>query len=276
MRRLTTLLRPGWIALALVALGFAYLCFTILAPWQLGKNTATSRENHQIEASLSAEPVALTTFLPQQDSSAPAAQWRRVFATGRYLPDAQVLARLRLIDGAPAYEVLTPFAVQDGPTVLVNRGYLRPERGTEVPPVPAPPGGTVTVAGRLRDSETAPTDAKQPFTESGFLQVYAIDTGQVAALTRTPLTGSYLQLAEDQPGGLGALSLPHLDAGPFLSYGIQWIAFGILAPIGLGYFVFAELRARRRETAQEAAHAQADHEPLTAEEKLADRYGRRR
>lgn len=283
MRRLLAVLRPGWIALALVVIGFAYLCLTILAPWQLGKNTTTSRENHQIEASLSADPVAVTDFLPQQDSSAPDAQWRRVFATGKYLPEAQSLARLRLVEGAPAYEVLTPFAVQDGPTVLVDRGYLRPLQGTDVPPVPAPPAGTVTIAGRLRDSETAPTDDKQPFRESGALQVYAIDTGQIATLTRTPLTGSYLQLGENQPGGLGVLALPHLDAGPFLSYGIQWIAFGILAPIGLGYFVFAELRARRADAAEAARRAAAAPQsetaaaaPVTVEDKLVDRYGRRR
>ena len=87
MRRLPFLLRPGWIALALVVVAFTYLCLTVLAPWQLGKNTRTSRENNQIEASLSADPVPVTSFLPQQDSSAPDAQWRRVTATGRYLPE---------------------------------------------------------------------------------------------------------------------------------------------------------------------------------------------
>jgi uncharacterized SAM-binding protein YcdF (DUF218 family) len=72
------------------------------------------------------------------------------------------------------------------------------------------------------------------------------------------------------------LSLPHLDAGPFLSYGIQWIAFGILAPIGLGYFVFAEVRARRQDAARDAEQAAlSDPAPVTVEEKLADRYGRR-
>lgn len=276
MRRLLTLIRPGWIALALVALGFAYLCFSVLAPWQLGKNTSTSRENHQIEASLAADPVALTTVLPHQDSSAPDAQWRRVYATGTYLPQGQVLARLRVIDGAPAYEVLTPLAVTGGPTVLVNRGYLRPEQGTDTPPVPDPPSGEVTVSGRLRDSETAPGGDKQPFREAGSLQVYAIDTQQISALTGTPLTGTYLQLVADQPGGLGVLSLPHLDAGPFLSYGIQWIAFGILAPIGLGYFVYAEVRARRQDAARAAEQAARPQPgPITVEEKLADRYGRR-
>lgn len=283
MRRLAFLLRPGWIALALVVVAFSYLAFSVLAPWQLGKNSATTRENHQIEASLSADPVPVTDFLPDQDSSAPDAQWREVTADGRYLPQAQVLARLRLIGGAPAFEVLTPFAVAGGPTVLVNRGYVRPVQGAAVPDIPAPPPGQVSITGRLRDSETAPGGDKQPFTEDGQTQVYAIDTGQIAALTRTPLTGSYLQLAEGQPGGqpagLGVLELPRLDPGPFLSYGIQWIAFGILAPIGLGYFAYAEIRTRRREAAakREAESAgQTPAEPLTVEEKLADRYGRRR
>ena len=275
MRRLMFVLRPGWIALALVVAGFAYLSLTVLAPWQLGKNTTTSRENNQIKASLSADPVAVTTFLPQQDSSAPDAQWRQVTATGQYLPAAQALARLRLIAGKPAYEVLTAFAVENGPTVLVNRGYVRPERGTEVPRVDPPPTDTVSITARLRDSETAPADSKQPFREGDVLQVYAIDTRQVAAATGTELTGSYLQLQENQPGALDAMPLPNLDAGPFLSYGIQWIAFGILAPIGLGYFAYSEIRIRRREAAGRAAAEQSDA-PVTVEDKLSDRYGGRR
>jgi cytochrome oxidase assembly protein ShyY1 len=281
MRRLAFLFRPGWIALALVVAAFTYLAFTVLAPWQLGKNTTTSRENQQIEASLTADPVPVTDFLPQQDSSAPDAQWRRVTATGRYLPGTQVLVRLRVVGAAPAYEALCAFAVDGGPTVLVNRGYIAPEQGTAVPPIPAPPTGTVTITARLRDSETTSAERRQPFTESGFLQVYGIDTSQIAELVKTPLTSSYLQLTEDQPGVLKALPLPQLDAGPFLSYGIQWIAFGILAPIGLGYFLYSEIRIRRREAAARAS-AESDSaagipaQPVTVEEKLADRYGRRR
>ena len=265
------MLRPGWLALFVVVVAFAYLCFSVLAPWQLGKNSKTSRENSQISHSLTADPVPVTTLLPQQDSSAPDDQWRRVTATGHYLPDAQVLARLRVVDGEPAFEVLVPFAVDSGPTVLVDRGYVRPEQGSRVPPIAPAPDGTVTLAARLRDSEPAP-DGKNPFRADGAQQVYAINTAQIAAVTGVPLAGSYLQLVEDQPGGLGVIGLPHLDAGPFLSYGIQWIAFGILAPLGLGYFVFSEIRLRRREKANRPDPAA----PLTAAEKLADRYGRRR
>ncbi|MGV0791112.1 SURF1 family cytochrome oxidase biogenesis protein [Mycolicibacterium sp. XJ1819] len=279
MRRWAFLLRPSWLALFVVAAAFAYLCFTVLAPWQLGKNAKTSRENAQISQSLTAEPVPVTTLLPHQDSAAPDEQWRRVTATGRYLPEAQVLARLRTVGAEPAFEVLVPFAVDGGPTVLVDRGYVRPVQGSQVPEIPPVPDGQVTISARLRDSEGL-SQSKEPFRADGVQQVYSINTGQIAQLTGVPLTGSYLLLAEDQPGTLGVIGLPHLDAGPFLSYGIQWISFGIIAPIGVGYFVYAEIRQRRKEKAAQearaATEAAAPDEPLTAEEKLADRYGRRR
>jgi cytochrome oxidase assembly protein ShyY1 len=266
MKRLAFVFRPGWIALALVVAAFAYLCFTVLAPWQLGKNTRTSRENNQIAASLTAEPVPLASLLPQGDS----AQWRRVTATGQYVAGVNVLARLRLVDGQPAFEVLTPFAVDGGPTIVVDRGYVRPLEGSRVPPIPPAPPSPVTITARLRDSE-ANADGKDPFAENGMTQVYSINTHQIGQVTGTQVVSPYLQLVEDQPGGLGVLPLPHLDAGPFLSYGIQWIAFGILAPIGLGYFIYAEIRQRRRDNEDEEPAA-----PVTPEEKLADRYGRRR
>ncbi len=273
MRRLAFLLRPGWVALAVVVIAFTYLCFSVLAPWQLGKNTKTSRENNQIQQSLTTAPVPLKTLLPQQNSSAPDAQWRTVTATGHYLADKQLLVRLRVADGDPALEVLVPFAVDGGPNVLVDRGYVRPEQGSRVPAIAAPPHETVTITARLRDSEQPVLD-KQPFISDGVRQVYSIDISQIATLTGVPLAGSYLQLVDNQPGGLGVIALPHLDAGPFLSYGIQWITFGVVAPILLGYFVYAEIRARRAEKRQtEPTEKPA---PATVEDKLTDRYGRRR
>lgn len=289
MKRLAFLLRPSWLALAAVVALFAYLCFTVLAPWQLGKNARVSKENDQISASMTADPVPVATLLPHQHSTATDHEWSRVTATGHYLPGKQALARLRMVQGATVFEVVAPFAVDGGPTVLVDRGWVAPQAGSRPPEIDAPPSGTVTLAARLRDGETAPPD-KAPFVADGAQQVYAIDPGQLSSLLGVPLAGSYLQLAADQPGGLGVLELPHLDSGPFLSYGIQWIAFGIVAPLGLGYFAWSEIQARRRERA--AAEALSAGEPAgedtpepqaqpaprapSVEQKLTDRYGRRR
>ncbi len=95
-----------------MVVGFAYACFTVLAPWQLGKNTSTEERNDRIAESLSQDPVPVGDLLdgdePAQDD-----EWRRVTATGSYLPNSDVLVRLRSVDAQPAYEVLTPPFVLD-------------------------------------------------------------------------------------------------------------------------------------------------------------------
>ena len=75
-----------------------------------------------------------------------------------------MLARLRVVDGEPAFEVLVPFVVDGGPTVLVDRGYVRPGRARRCRRSRRRPRGTVTITARLRDSEAVAPD-KEPFRE---------------------------------------------------------------------------------------------------------------
>ncbi|WP_182346903.1 SURF1 family protein [Tomitella gaofuii] len=252
MRRLSFLLRPGWLALIALCLAFAYMCFTVLAPWQLGKNSRNSDRNDRIAASLHADPVPVGQVFDGTTAVADADEWRPVVATGTYLADKQVLVRLRSIEGDPAYEVLAPFRLDDGRTILVDRGYVRPDQQMQPPQIAPPPGGTITLDARVRQPEHATGD-RPPVHEAGWTQVYAIDPGKVGALTDVDLLQGYLQLEADQPGGLGVIALPQLDSGPYLSYGLQWLAFGIMAPLGVGYFVWAELRERRLRRAYDQA-----------------------
>ncbi|RVW04907.1 SURF1 family cytochrome oxidase biogenesis protein [Rhodococcus spongiicola] len=253
MGRLKFLLRPGWLALAAVVAGFAFMCFTVLAPWQLGKNTQTSERNSLLEQSIDADAVPIDSLVSGTGPT-PGDEWRKVTATGTYIPDSDLLVRLRSIEEKPAFEVLTPLRLTDGQTMLVNRGYVRPAEGSQPPPIPAPPDGQVTLEGRIRMSEgTVP--GKDPITESGTRQVYYIDSDQIGQFIGTDLVSGYLQLDDGQPGGLGTIPLPQLDAGPYLSYGLQWLAFGIMAPLGLAYFIRAELRERRKARATTAAAA---------------------
>ncbi|WP_283957778.1 SURF1 family cytochrome oxidase biogenesis protein, partial [Gordonia sp. GAMMA] len=150
MHVLRTILRPGWIALGLVVAAFAVACFTLLAPWQLGKNSDTERRNDLIRTATSIETAPLAEVAPSS-TFVPSSEWRSVAVTGRYLTDRQALVRLRNVDQRPAVEVLTPFAVSGSDRViLVNRGFVRPVEGA-VPDIPAPPVGEQTVDGRGRD-----------------------------------------------------------------------------------------------------------------------------
>ncbi|MGB6182822.1 MAG: SURF1 family protein [Rhodococcus sp. (in: high G+C Gram-positive bacteria)] len=244
MRRLSFLFRPGWLALAAVVILFAYLCFSVLAPWQLGKNTSTSARNDQISRSFDADPVDAESLIADR-SVTPDEDWRRVDVSGTFAADSDVVVRLRSVDDTPAFEVLTPFVIDADTTIMVNRGYVLPTTGIDVPTFAPPPAGPVTVEGRLRTSEP-PVDGKPAVAGPGVPQVYTITPGQVGELTGTDPIDGYVQLAEDQPGGLGVIALPQLEAGPYLSYGLQWLAFGVMAPLGLAYFVRAEIEERRR------------------------------
>ncbi|MBX5331438.1 SURF1 family protein [Rhodococcus fascians] len=241
MEKLRFLLRPKWLVLAAVALAFAFLCFSVLAPWQLGKNTSTSARNDLITRSVGADPVPITDVLTGNGFAADD-EWRRVIAQGSYVENSDALVRLRSIREQPAYEVITPFIIDDGPTVLVNRGYVLPVEGTRPPEFAAAPTGPVTLDARVRQAEGT---SREPIQEDGRLQVYNINPEQIGAAVGVDAIDGYLQLDDGQPGGLGLIELPQTDAGPYLSYGLQWLAFGIMAPLGLAYFVRAELRERR-------------------------------
>nr|WP_202421993.1 SURF1 family cytochrome oxidase biogenesis protein [Gordonia sp. SID5947] len=250
-------LRPGWIALGLVVIAFAVLCFTLLAPWQLGKNTATEERNDLIKSAMSTPSVALASMAPAGTAFQPRTEWREVTVTGRYLTDREVLVRLRSVDERPAVEVLTPFAVADGSrVVLVDRGFVRPDQGA-LPDVPAAPSGETTITARIRASEgTSP--GRGAHSEGGAPAVYTIDPAEVGRAVDTPLDPFYLQLSPDQPGSLGEIPLPQLESGPYLSYGLQWLAFGIMAPLGAGYFIYSEIRQRRRAAAATPADDRSD------------------
>jgi cytochrome oxidase assembly protein ShyY1 len=267
--RLRLLLRPGWLALTALVLIFAGVCFTLLAPWQFSRHEERSATNDAITRSADAAPADITTLPP-----GPGTEWRTVRVTGRYLAEDEVVARLRTVLGQPAFEVLTPFRLDNGTVVLVDRGYVRPVQGDRaviVPKFAAPPSGTVTLDARLRADERDPRNRQAE--EKG--QVYAVGSGVVERATGLDIRPGYLQLSDGSPGVLSALPLPELDAGPFLSYALQWIAFGTMAVLAWLYFTWREIkpggvlateqakRPRRVSVAQQIAEEEARERALS-------------
>ncbi|MGH3929721.1 MAG: SURF1 family cytochrome oxidase biogenesis protein, partial [Pseudonocardiaceae bacterium] len=225
------LLRPGWVALTVAVTGFAVLAFTLLAPWQFNRGEQRDTRNAAIEESFSTAPRPLREVLAAGAAPAAGTEWRQVQLTGRYLPQAEMVARLRTVQGEPAFEVLVPLRLVDGSAVLVNRGYLRPADGVRVPAYSAVPDGEVTLTGRLRRDEPDPHDG-EVVVQDGHRQVYAVNSRTVSAATEVALEPGYVQLAEASPGVLSSLPLPQLDSGPHFAYALQWLAFGVMAPLG--------------------------------------------
>ncbi|WP_099299014.1 SURF1 family cytochrome oxidase biogenesis protein [Corynebacterium dentalis] len=271
-------LTPGWVLTAVLVLTFTYFAFTFLGPWQLNKGEQKSAFNHRLEAAMQYDPVPAAEVLPRDGSSAGLEkEWTHVQLQGRFITDAEVLLRNRPVSSSPAFQILTPFQTEAGQTILVNRGWVPPVEGADVPEIPNPPTGEVTVTGYVRMSEAKPNTP--PTQSQGFTQVMGIHTetigeevepeleaaGALSSGQETPLVEEYIQLDEvsvdamneqdSSDATINAIPLPQLDNGPHLSYGIQWITFGIAAPAALIWFGYSEIRERRRER-QEIAEAE--------------------
>ena len=240
------LLRPGWLALTAGAICFTIAAFTLLAPWQFRRAAERADRNTAIEHSFSTPPRPLRDVLASHAEPDKATEWRPVQVSGHYLPSAEMVVRLRTVQGEPAYEVVVPMQLTDGSHLLVDRGYLRPAEGVRIPSYPPAPGGEVSVTGRLRADEQDPQGGTV-VQQDGHRQVYAVSSRTVSAATGVRLEPGYLQLMDGSPGTLSALPLPQLDAGPSFVYALQWIAFGTMAPLGLIYFAWREATERRRE-----------------------------
>ena len=242
------MLTPGWVIAALLIGVFSYYAFTFLAPWQLGKNEALVERNEHISAAFEHDPEPLSSRVGADGTLGAEAEWSRVVATGHYT-GSDVLLRLRPVDGTPAFQVLTPFALNDGRVIVVHRGWVKAENSTQVPAVEPAPSGEVTITGLLRADEGE--HPNPPMHEQGYDMVYSISPAQVGSLTGTEVVSPYLQLLGEEAGVLDPIPLPQLETGNHLSYGLQWILFGLAAPAGLIYFVYSDSRERRRFEAEQ-------------------------
>ncbi|GAA1475181.1 SURF1 family cytochrome oxidase biogenesis protein [Corynebacterium felinum] len=266
--------RPGWIITILLVVAFSYSAFMILSPWQLNKDAQIVERNEHIENAFKDNPKSYSEVFDAQGKIRGNQEWMRIQLTGHYLADQEVILRLRPVESTPAYHALTPFKLSSGEIIVINRGFEPSVAGQELH-MPAAPQEEVTLIAHARVNEPTPQTA--PMTTTQPVQVYGINTEQIASLTQLDLSTDYAQLAQDQPGQVNYIPIPKLDRGNHLSYGFQWIAFGIMAPLGLGYMIYSESKERRRareEEEQMAAHVESGAGPDPEPElKMRSRYG---
>jgi surfeit locus 1 family protein len=78
--------------------------------------------------------------------------YRRVYATGRFRHDKEMLIGPRTQDGKDGFMVVTPLEREGQSTILVNRGWISKEKKYQVDRDPgALPRGEVTISGLLRE-----------------------------------------------------------------------------------------------------------------------------
>lgn len=255
----------GYLALVIV---FAVAC-GLLSWWQWSRRAEAVAEIEKIETNYDAPPVALHAVLTDLAENDDAAKWRPVQLTGEYLVDEQLLVRNRPRNSEAGFEVLVPLRLADGTVFVVDRGWIPGGANVDAPDsVPAAPEGEVTVVVRLK-----PGEPEIPGRSAPAGQLATVRLPDVAQLVGEPTyTGMYgLLVSEDPPVSDTPLAAvrPTENEGLHLSYALQWIAFGILAFVGL---IWAA-RRERKIAAGEIIPVRREHD-AEVEDALLDAVGR--
>ncbi|KAI9819197.1 MAG: surf-like protein [Pycnora praestabilis] len=166
---------PGLIVLALIPVtAFA------LGTWQVQRLGWKTNLIAKFEDRLVRPPLPLP---PQIDANAIADfDFRRVYATGHFRHDQEMLIGPRIHDGNNGYLVVTPLEREGSDsTVLVNRGWIPKDLKRQVDRRKGLPEGEVKVEGLLREPWTK--NMFTPDNKPELREFYFPDVAQMAKLT---------------------------------------------------------------------------------------------
>jgi surfeit locus 1 family protein len=157
-------------------------------------------------------------------------RFARIGLSGVFEPDHQFLLDNRSHAGQPGYEVLTPFRLNDGRRVLVNRGWV-PFTGyrDRLPNVSMTSDAPESISGRIEDlpSGGLASGHAAPDNDAAWPKVTSFPTHEeLAAALGTNLAQRLLLLDPEVPGGyVRDWSPPGMPPSRHFSYAIQWWGF---------------------------------------------------
>jgi cytochrome oxidase assembly protein ShyY1 len=217
------LIRPRWIALTLFLLILIYL-FIRLSNWQFDRYDQRVLRNESTNVALSFAPKKIDSVSQMTDLK----QWEKVEITGNYLSDQSKLVRKQYLENNLGFWVITPFKIQNGENILVNRGWIPiGSSASSNQSIPLAPVGTVNLEGYLQPFNESITQPKD-------LPLSQVNTIDYNYFESEIANNFYVQLAKSSPmdNQVAIIPLPELSNGPHFSYAIQWILFALLLPIG--------------------------------------------
>ncbi|HEY8564176.1 MAG TPA: SURF1 family protein [Beijerinckiaceae bacterium] len=219
-----------------------------LGSWQLQRKAWKENLIAQVDARAHGAPQPLPPEARWPDWKAEDEEFRRVTAQGRLEPDKTVLLN-GILPGATrgmplqGYYVFAPLRLEDGGTVMINRGFI-PSELKDQPGTPwRGEAGPTTLNGLLRAPERRSlfVPENDPARETWFVR----DVGEMARARGLDRVAPFYVEVENTPGappwpkpGQAFVDLPNNH----LQYALTW--FGIAATL-LGVFgVFARQRLR--------------------------------
>jgi cytochrome oxidase assembly protein ShyY1 len=226
--RFRFLVSPKWIAFHLLVV-VVVVAMINLAFWQLRRLDERRQFNAEVRANAN-QPIVDFNDVRASLADPSMVEWRRVRATGTYLPGHEFLVVNRSQNGDTGRNVVDALQLDDGSLLLINRGFVA--NSDDVPPVPQ---GPIEVIGRLRASERRATGQAADEGADVLTEIRRIDIDVLASQFDAQVLPMYVEQLESIPTEsktLQPIVAPTLDEGPHLSYTIQWFIFSACVLVG--------------------------------------------
>ncbi|QQO18506.1 SURF1 family protein [Bradyrhizobium diazoefficiens] len=130
----------------------AFALLIALGVWQIERRAWKLALIDRVEQRVHAPAQPIPSPASWPAVSAADDEYRHVSVTGRFLHDRETLVQAVTEEG-PGYWVLTPLLRDDGTQVLINRGFVPPERRDASARRDGNPDGQVEITGLLRMTE---------------------------------------------------------------------------------------------------------------------------
>jgi surfeit locus 1 family protein len=224
-------LRVNWLIALCVLLTVSLLIN--LGFWQLGRaeeKRALQREMQarQLEPAIPLQQITTRTApIPAEEGTL--LENQNVSVTGRYWNEASFLVAFQFFQGAPGFELITPFEVSDSDElVLVSRGWIAPGPGTDGMPYIVPVEGEQQVTGQLHVPAVVP-GRTQVEGEAWPLRFRRLDISRVTEVLERPVLPWVLRLSVGSEGLLAR----HWPAATIsirsnIQYALQWFGMALL------------------------------------------------
>ena len=229
---------------ALLAFGL----FVALGVWQVERRAWKLDLVARVEQRVHAPPVAAPGPDEWPRLSAARDEYRHVRIVGTFFHDRETLVRASTALGS-GWWVLTPLATADGTTVLVNRGFVGPDRRERTSRSSTEPEGEVVVTGLLRLSE--PNGMLLQDNDPAAGRWVSRDVAAIARARGLQRVAPYFidaDAARQPAGGDEAGPVAGLTVVAFrndhLVYAITWFALALLVLLGTGHVVLDSRRRR--------------------------------
>ena len=228
--RVPVLLRPrflvGHLMISIVVAGCVTAGF-----WQLDRH-----RDQQVARRVTVSPAVISGPDITEISDITTQQGVRIQARGRFDSAREFLLDEQTRGDDVGYDVLTPFVLEDGTKLLVDRGFLPADRLDDLDTTARPPDGRLLIAGALHTSQRAlPSERVVPGSDR---TVERVDLPALSTALSFSLRPVWIVLDAQDP--VPSPSSPEPADPPntrgvtddvnHLAYVVQWFAF---AGIGL-------------------------------------------